>query len=217
MISVQKFRTFIRSDETGASTLEFTLLFVPMLIIAFVVVQFLLLAHAMIVIEGAAYAAARSALVNKCRPVSVSDLGENILGTVIGSIAGDCVDDSQAWDRAARIALMPISASWARDGASCNYPQAVLKLLKEDAVREGLSETLENKLCYAFTAENVQVDVNWEGQIGSIQISDGPPPITAKVTFRVPLLSPTKKIFGGRAGSEAGTYYWEGAASVTLL
>lgn len=206
-----------KSSEEGTSSLEFTLLAVPLLVIVFCVVQFLLLAHAMVVIKGAAHAAARSALVNKCRPFNVTEAAGNVLGAAVGSFMNNCTDDSEAWETAARIALLPISASYNQDSSGCEYPQAVLMLLLEDAVRENLEDTLENKACYAFTPENVSVEVNWETQAFGVQVTEGPPPITAKVRFRVPLLSPTRKIFNSGQGSQAGRYYWEGEASVTLL
>ncbi len=192
------------------------MLAVPLIVVAFCVVQFVLLAHAMVVLKGAAHAAARSALVNKCRPFNVSEASGNVLGAAVSAFQGKCSDDAEAWETAARIALIPISASYARN-QSCDYPEVVVKLLQEDAVRTSLNETLENKACYAFEPANVSVEVKWETQAFGVQLTEGPPPISARVTFRVPLLAPTRKIFGAVQGTVGGTYYLERSAAVTLL
>mgnify|MGYP000014701824 CR=1 FL=1 len=215
MKGLRLFRCF-RRDETGASSLEFTLLAVPLILLTFVIVQFMMLAHAMVVIKGAAHAAARSALVNKCRPPSVAGVAGNPLGAAAGALVSSCSDQAEKWETAARLALVPISASYDR-GGNCDYPEALVELLQEDAVRTSLAETLEHKACYAFEPENVTVQVEWESQIFGLHLTDTPPPVTATVTFRVPLLAPMRKVFGGSAGTVGGTYYWQGEATVTLL
>lgn len=210
------FRQFVKQED-GAATLEFTLLAVPLIVIVFCIVQFLMLAHATIVVKGAAHAAARSALVNKCRPFNLSEASDNILGAAVSAFQGKCSDNPEAWETAARIALLPISSSYQRDEDRCDYPEALVALLQQDAVRANLTETLENKACYAFEPENVSVEVQWETQAFGVQVTEGPPPITAIVRFRVPLLSPVRRIFGGREGTIGGAYYWPAEASVTVL
>ena len=209
---------FARNDRGGASV-EFVLISLPMVVIAFCVVQFMLLAQAQIVIKSAAHAAARSALVHSCPPLSVESAAGNLFGAVAGLVRG-CTEDPEKWETAAAIALLPISASnglsEARQDDGCAYPEALVRFVLEDAVRPTLEETVRQKACYAFEPENLRVDVEWETDLFGVTIAEGPPPVTARVRFRVPLLAPTRRIFtSGRR--EDGSHYWTGEAEVTLL
>ena len=211
-------------DEQGGATFEFVLMSLPMIVIGFVVVQFMLLAHATIVIKSAAHAAARSALVNSCIDTSLIEGFDNPVA-VIGSFMSSCEDQPQKWEDAARMALIPISASnpksEARQNNGCSYPDALVNYLQQDGVRSSLSQALHHKACYAFEEDNVSVEVDWVGQlddfgISGIQVTEGPPPMRATVGFRVPLLAPTRKIFNSGERSDNSTY-WTGEATIELL
>jgi len=208
----------VARDDRGGASVEFVLIAVPMIIIAFCVVQFMLLAQAMIVIKGAAHAAARSALVHSCPPMSVESAAGNLFGAVAGLFNG-CADDPEKWETAARIAVLPISASNGQSEArqnGCDYPEALVAFLMRDAVRDGLDETVRAKACYAFEPDNLNVQVEWQTQLMGVQITEGPPPIRATVQFKVPLLVPTRMIFNsGSRGDD--TFYWIGEATATLL
>ncbi|MGR3615311.1 MAG: TadE/TadG family type IV pilus assembly protein [Paracoccaceae bacterium] len=213
-------RSFL-GDERGGATFEFVLMSLPLIVIGFVVVQFMLLAHASIVIKSAAHAAARSALVNKCIDTSLVE-GFNNPVAVVGAFMNGCDDAPEKWEDAARMALIPISASneksEARQNDGCQYPDALVSYLQQDGVRSSLQDALHHKACYAFEDANSQIEVEWVGQLGDfgIQLVEGPPPMRATVSFRVPLLAPTRKIFNsGERGDNSS--YWTGEATVELL
>ena len=105
----KSFTGFILEDEAGAAALEFTLVAIPLILVSFCVIQFMLMAHGVIVMKQAAYAAARSALVYECYPPSISNIASNLF-SVFNSSAY-CDENSGKPEDAARIALLPISAS----------------------------------------------------------------------------------------------------------
>ena len=212
----RRIAAFARDERGGLASVEVVLVSLPMLVIAFCIVQFMLLAHASIVIKQAAHAAARSALVHACQPISISSASGNLFGAVADSLWNKCQDKPEEWENAARIALIPISASRTPSSQNCDWPDALIPILTRDAVRDGLSDTLRNKACYAFTDDNVAVSIKWETQLGGVQLTSGPPPITATVQFKVPLLAPTRMIFNSGERDD-GTFYWAGEESVTLL
>lgn len=209
---------FIRNEDGASAPLEFVLLSVPVIIFSFCVVQVMLLAHAQIVIRGAAYAAARSAMVNACPPLSLGT--SNTFGAMVQAQANPCSERSEKWKNAARVALMPISSangkSKARQGGGCAFPQALSTIMITGGqVRNGIRESLENKACYAWEASNMAVAVEWQPSLGAVELGAGPPPIKATVQFRVPLLAPTRKIFhSGERGDN--TFYWTGEQEVVL-
>lgn len=89
-------------------------------------------------------------------------------------------------------------------------------ITQKDAVRSGLKTTLEEKACYAFEPDNVSVKLEWVTQIGGVVITKGPPPITATVQFKLPILAPVRMIFSNGSRGD-GTKYWAGEVKVTLL
>jgi Flp pilus assembly pilin Flp len=214
----ESFVRFLKDDDSGAAALEFTLVAIPLILVAFTVIQFMLMAQAVIVMKQAAYAAARSALVNACQPISISSASGNIFGAAADLLWNSCTPNPNEWETAARIALLPISASndksRARQGG-CAYPEALITILKQ-GVRSGLTPTLKNKACYAFEPDNVAVGIKWETQIAGVTLTKGPPPITATVQFKLPILAPVRMIFSNGSRGD-GTKYWQGEVKVTLL
>ena len=215
----KSFTEYLMEDENGAAALEFTLVAIPLILISFCVNQFMLMAHGVIVMKQAAYAAARSALVNACQPISISSASGNLFGAAAGLLWNSCTPKPEEWKTAARIALIPISASNGKSRArqgGCNYPEALIILMQKDAVRSGLKTTLEEKACYAFEPDNVAVSVEWKTQILGVTLTKGPPPITATVQFKLPILAPVRMIFSNGSRGD-GTKYWQGEVKVTLL
>jgi hypothetical protein len=214
----KSFTDFILEDEAGAAALEFTLVAIPLILVSFCVIQFMLMAHGVIVMKQAAYAAARSALVYKCYPPSIKSISANVVS--VFNTKAYCDDNSGKPEDAARIALLPISASngksRARQGGNCAYPKALIKIMNANAVRSGLKETLEEKACYAFEPKNVGVKVEWETQILGVVITKGPPPVTATVQFKLPIMAPVRMIFSNGSRDD-GTKFWAGEVKVTLL
>jgi hypothetical protein len=214
----KSFTDFILEDEAGAAALEFTLVAIPLILVSFCVIQFMLMAHGVIVMKQAAYAAARSALVYECYPPSITNIASNLFSAF--NSKGYCDENSGKPEDAARIALLPISASngksRARQNGTCAYPEALIKIMNKSAVRSGLKETLEEKACYAFEPKNVAVKVEWETQIGGFVITKGPPPVTATVQFKLPIMAPVRMIFSNGSRDD-GTKFWAGEVKVTLL
>lgn len=213
------FCAFYRNERGGLPSLEFALISPIMIIFVFCVIQFMLMAHAQIVMRQAAYAAARSALVNDCPPISFESSMGNLFGAASSLLWNKCTPDKEKWETAARIALMPISASDTKSEArqsGCKYPKALTQILSGDPVRKELDPTLHNKACYAFEPDNVRVEIEWQTLINGVQVKAGPPPVKATVKFKFPILAPTRMIFSNGSRGD-GTKYWQGQAEVTLL
>ncbi len=218
------FKDFLGDDLGGIPAIEFAMLAIPMTLITSCVIQFALLAQTTIVLEQAAFAAARSALVHKCRPLSLKSASEGLFGAAKAVWGGASCNDSAGaaqWENAARIALLPVSASndksKSRQGGSCGHPDALVKLMLNSAVRSNLEEAVTNKACYAFEDENVRVDVSWRTVVSGVTFGDGVPAMRAEVTFRAPVLSITRMIFssGSRGGDKS--FYREITAEATVL
>ena len=217
------FSKFRNDVSGGLPSVEFALISPAIILISFCLIQFMLLAQAKIVIKGAANAAARSAFVNYCEPIGLQSLSENIAGTVLQSLFDGCEDDPEKPKTAAKLALIPISSSNGKSKSrqgSCDFPQALIQLMQKDAVRTNLKEALENKACYAFEPDNTTVTIEWQSQLGPIDLpitlTHGPPPITAWVSFKIPVLAPVRMIFGrGQRGD--GTRYIELSAKASVI
>jgi Flp pilus assembly pilin Flp len=215
-------RTFLADDTGGAPAIEFTLLAIPAIIIVMALVQTAILARATVVMESAAYAAARSALVHKCQPISPFAGGGDLFSSA-GSLWGALrCNESDAQDqalRAARLAVIPISSSSrqsrARQG-QCPHPDAAVAFIVGSGVRDSLREAVDEMACYAFEDGNVTVQVRWATLVPGLSITSALPPIEATVTFRMPVFMPVRGVFSdGRRGD--GTHYREISATVTLL
>ncbi|GLQ35937.1 hypothetical protein GCM10007939_22210 [Amylibacter marinus] len=189
-----------------------------LIIVTCCVIQFMMMTQAQIVMKSAAYAAARSALVHGCPTISLVNVASNVasLATTIS-----CSPKEEEWENAARIALLPIASSSPKSKArgGCNYPEALITIMMRDAVRNSarMRTALENKACYVFEPDNVAVQIDWQSTIpGVVQITRGPPPVKAKVQFKLPVLAPVRMIFSTGELSD-GTKIWAGEAEVTVL
>jgi hypothetical protein len=215
-------RTYLRDERGGAPSIEMTLIAIPMIVIVLAVVQVIMLARATVVMEHAAYAAARSALVHACRPITPLAGGENLFSVAAGVWGGLSCDDTHTREqalRAAQLAVIPISASngdsRARQG-DCGHPEAAVDLIIGAGVRQGLREAVEAKACYAFEPENVDVEFAWTSTMIGVSSARGLPPLEATVTFRMPVFLPVRGVFSdGRRGD--GTHYRTISATVNLL
>ena len=214
-------REFLAGRTGGATPVEFVMIAPILIIIVFVVVQFILLAQMQTVLRQSAYAAARSALVHDCPPAGLEDWWDNPLGAAGTMLMNECTPSPEMIETAARMSLIAASSSSpkseGRQGGACSYPEAVLQLTDTNPVRGGLRGALHHKACYAFEDGNANVSVEWQTQLpGGIQITRGPPPVKVTVTFRMPVFAPAARIFGGERRSD-GTWYRAGSAVVVLL
>jgi len=214
-------KKFIR-DDRGASSVEFALLSVPAIIVIIAVVQTVLLARATIVLEHAAYAAARSALVHRCRPISPMTGDENLFSSASEIWGAFNCDETEADARilgAAQLAVIPISTSNGnsrRRQSSCRHPDAAVAFIIGAGVREGLRDAIDEQACYAFEPGNVQVEVDWNTLPSGLSVVSALPTLSATVTYRMPVLIPVRGIFSdGRR--EDGTHYRVIEATVNLL
>lgn len=202
-----------RSDTSGGlPSVEFAMLSPVLVILSFLMIQFLLMAQAMVVVKSAAHAAARSALVHYCSPIAL----ENLSTSLKGSLA--CNENTKPPIVAAKLALMPIAPSNdnSRNREPCQFPEALIKLMTHDAVRPELIPSIENKACYVFEKDIVTVEVDWKETIGGVQITKGPPPMEAKVTVKLPLLAPVRMIFE-EGKHKDDTKFWIAEATVVIL
>ena len=212
------FSKFRNDVSGGLPSVEFALISPAIILISFCLIQFMLLAQAKIVIKSAAYAAARSALVHYCQPIGIQSLSTDLVGTLTQSLWNNCSDNTEMPETAAKLALIPISSSndKSRNRYSCNVPTALTEIMTHEYTRAGLTESLENKACYAFEPSNSTVTIEWQEQLGVINLTKGPPPITAWVSFKVPVLAPVRMIFGKGSRGD-GTRYLELSSKVSLL
>lgn len=213
---------FLRGESGAVTSLEFVLLAIPAIIIVLALVQMAQLARASVILEQAAYAAARSALVHRCRPISPMAGPENLLqaaAAVWGAANCDETESNAQALRAARLAVIPLASSngkaRARQGG-CGFPEALVDFMVGAGVREGLREAVAEMACYAFEAENVTVTVDWVTAVPGVSLLSALPPIEATVTFRMPVFVPVRGIFSdGRRGD--GTHYRTLTATARVL
>lgn len=223
-------KTFFRTlksfgtDERGhIASVEFVLLAVPAILIVLSVVQTVMIAQAVTVLENAAYSAARSALVHRCRPLSPLSGEQSAVSLARGALGTFTCDNDEADARAltaARLALLPISASngrsMSRQGA-CDFPDALIDFIVGAGVRAELREAVEHKACYAFEDGNVEVDIRWVGALSGVTVARDVPPIEATVRFRLPVFLPVHGIFSTGERSGDNSHYREISATVALL
>lgn len=216
-------RRFWRDQAGGAGMLEFMFLMPVWFLLCGLIVQFLQFAQTNLILHQSAYAAARSARVHECPPTNLLGSLDEGGGGLLGEIFKDCTRKPDKWLTAARVALIPASSSSPKSIArgTCRYPKALVELTVGQSasrapIRPGLQPALEAKACYAFEPGNVIVKVQWEQNLLTSLNTDGPPPITAAVRFRYPIVTPTAMLFAdGRRGD--GTRWRYGHAQITLL
>lgn len=221
--NIRRIKRFLKDERGGVSSLEFTLMAPVLIIVVFVIVQFVLLAQQMLVMRQAAYSAARSALVYQCQPVGLESWWDNPLGTAGSMLFQNCTDTAakrKKIENAMRMALITISPSSDKSEerqGTCKYPQAAMQLLLNNPVRGALQKTLHNRACYAFEPDNALLNVAWVTPLSSgVQLKRGPPPVKVVVRFKLPVLAPSAAIFANGKRKD-GSYYRAGQVEVTLL
>jgi Flp pilus assembly protein TadG len=207
---------FFNDESGGLPALEFVLVSIPAILLSMSIVQYMLFANSVIVMRSAAYAAARSALVNHCPPIELTGALANIATAAMNS----CTPNNAEILNAARIALIPIASSSPKSKArqgSCSFPDALPAIIV-GAMRNSsnMKQAFEHKACYAFEPGNVTVDIKWDDLWGGLTIGKKMPPVTAKVTFKLPLLAPVRAIFFNGRFSD-GVHYYQTSVEVTLL
>ncbi len=205
------------NDEAGSMpAVEFILVSIPMIMISMCILQYMLFANSVVVMRSAAHAAARSALVHHCPPLELT----GALGNLATAAMSKCTPNNAKILDAARIALIPIAPSSTRSKArqgSCGFPDALTAIIV-GAMRNSsnMKQAFEHKACYAFEPGNVKVDIKWDDMWGGMTIGKKLPPVTAKVTFRLPLLAPVRAVFFNGKHSD-GVHYYETSVEVTFL
>jgi TPR repeat protein len=205
----------LKRQRRGMVSMQ-AMLVLPVLLVVFgAVAQTTLLTQSRLHLEQAAYAAARAALVHKCPPFNLISLLKSPVAALRGT---DCTDNPQAWEDAARWALVaaaPTSAFAAGRGA-CPDIRAGREVILGTGMVDGLDAAVTNALCYAYEPGNVEVTVEWEQDFLSLVTDAQRLPIRATVRFRYSLSTPFRRfVADGQRGD--GTYWRWGSASVVLL
>lgn len=191
------------------------MLALPVLLVVFgAVAQTTILTQSRIHMEQAAYAAARAALVYKCPPFN---LIEAFRSPVAALRAGDCQDQPQRWEDAARWALVAAAPTTGyAEGRGCPDIRAGRELIMGTGAVDGLDAAVRNALCYAYEPGNVEVTVEWQQSFLQRVRGADRLPIKATVRFRYSLSTPFRRfVADGRRAD--GTYWRWGEASVVLL
>ncbi len=219
------------AEEGSAAAMDFVLTFPILMLVGFMFIQFLLGAHASLVVHYAAYSAARTArtaiwetTINDVRKIQALERlygdGNERLKT-LQRLGEARLNTSSAQRRAlesARLVLMSATPSSFRQAASTVSPAANAALKTLHAT--GVSMTAaRRKAAYVSTAGNVRVrvDVVDRFELAAIARSDklriDALPIVANVEFKYPLTMPVSRLFATPAGA---SYRWL-AARVELL
>lgn len=197
----------------GSIAIEAVLVFPVILIVYSAVAQVLLLAQARSYVEHAAYAAARSALVYKCKNQFIpSAPAYSLYESANCSDRGDKILDAARWALVPAAAMSDNSIS----RGACERISAGIQALEANPGFNGKSAALENAICYAFEPENVQVTTEWvnSGLLGANPFANKP--VRATVTFRVPVSTPFRRfVADGIRGDN--TRYRELSASAVLM
>lgn len=212
-----RFKRFAHNEAGGIPAIEFVMVSIPAIILSMCVVQYMLFANASIVMQSAAHAAARSAMVHSCPPENILRVLDNVASVFVDT----CTPNDAEILNAARIALIPISPSSLkskqRQDGECGFPEALSKImLGSMRDSDNMKKALENKACYAFEPNNVRVTTEWDDLIGGYTLGKKMPPVTAKVTYRLPVLSPVRMIFSNGSRDD-GTRYREHTVKVVFL
>lgn len=198
----------------GAIGIEAVLAFPALLVLFGGVSQVMITAQARTYVEMAAYAAARSAMVHKCPPFSLTQA----FGSPFAAAAAfQCTDQPQKWEDAARWALVAASStsSFAKARGTCPDIAAGQEIIRGTGKLGGFDEAVANALCYAYEPGNVEVTVEWVQSGLSLLAAADSVPIRATVRYKYPLSTPFRRfIMDGKRGD--GTYWRWGEATVVL-
>jgi hypothetical protein len=210
-----RFAHILARRRRGMVSIE-ALLAVPVLLVVFgAVAQTTVLTQSRLHLEQAAYAAARAALVHKCPPFNLVSMLQSPVAALRG---GDCTDDPQRWEDAARWALVaaaPTSA-FAQSRGSCPEIRAGAELILGTGEVDGLDAAVRNALCYAYEPGNVEVTVTWDQSFLALVTGAERLPVRATVRFRYSLSTPFRRfVYDGRRAD--GSYWRWGEATVVLM
>lgn len=220
--SSQGLHARLHADQGGAAAaVDFALTFPVVLIMLFVVVQFMLLLNDALIVHYAAYQGARSARVwlwdfDPRRFLSVDMPQLNNPLTLRNPNSGEVQGQVE---RAVRFALIP--AAPAAGGGRGPIPARALDAAAQVAGANGRAEVLKRKAGYAFDPANSQVSYALATRLdpakfGVYRLQQGDAwPVKVKVAFRVRLEVPVVRIFGSDAGD--GNYYTTIKAEMVLL
>lgn len=207
-------RRVLARRRRGAIGIEAVLAFPAMLVLFGGVSQVMILSQARMYVEMAAYAAARSAMVHKCPPFSLTDAFASPFAAAAGF---QCTDQPQRWEDAARWALIAASSTsdFAPGRGTCPDIPAARESIAGTGQTGGFDAAVANSICYAYEPGNVEVTVEWVQSGLSLLTGADSVPIRAKVRFKYPLSTPFRRfIMDGKRGD--GTYWRWGEATVML-
>lgn len=206
--------SFLTRRRRGSVAIEAAVLF-PMLILLFGGFgQYMAFAKARNHAEFAAYAAARSALVHMCEPLSLTDIWAS---PVSGLASLTCDEEPSRWEDAARWALIPAApaSAQARARGGCAHVPAAVEALRGADLEPSLEGAFANRLCYVFEPGNVEVDVRWRQDLMVLAGAEAYPIVEATVRFRYQIHAPIAQWFSeARRGD--GTTWRMGEATVVL-
>lgn len=173
-------KKFLKRRRRGSVAVEAVLLLPVLVLLTGLFGQYMEFSKTRIFVENAAYAAARSALAHKCPPFN-SGLD---LGGLIG--AASCEEKPESWVDAARWALVPASPSsdFAAQRGVCPTLSAAEFTARAAGLSGDLAAAHRNRLCYAYEAGNVDVDVAWRAAGRDTY------EIEASVRFKAPVVAP---------------------------
>lgn len=198
----------------GAIGIEAVLAFPALLVLFGGVSQVMITAQARTYVEMAAYAAARSAMVHKCPPFSLTQA----FGSAFAAVAAvQCTDRPQKWQDAARWALVAAASTsgFAPARGACPDIAAGKEVIRGAGQPGGIDEAVANALCYAYEPGNVEVEVEWVQSGLSLLAGADSVPIRARVRYKYPLSTPFRRfVMDGKRGD--GTYWRWGEATVVL-
>lgn len=191
------------------------MLALPVLLVVFgAVAQTTLLTQSRLHLEQAAYAAARAALVHKCPPFNLVNMLRSPVAALRG---GDCTDQPQRWEDAARWALVAAAPTSAfAGGRGCPEIRAGRELIMGTGEVDALGAAVTNALCYAYEPGNVEVTVEWQQSFMNLVTGAERLPIRATVRFRYSLSTPFRRFVADGQRAD-GTYWRWGEATVVLL
>ena len=206
-----------RGGANAVALVAVTPIFVSVVLIT---IQFCYFAQSALYLHHAAYSAARAARVHACAPPPI-DLSKLSLMEVLTAIkAMPCTNDPYYWETAARLALVAASPPVRHDrgSQSCTEVEPVFEATLLAAEREEDRGATRAKLCYAFAADTVSVEVtpNPADFLAALLGAEGRQPLTAEVRYRVYVYPFTGHLLGQGRRADGG-WFRVATASVTLL
>lgn len=192
----------------GSVAIDATLL-LPVVILLFGAVgQAMTFAKHRNLAEQAAYAAARSALSEFC-PTPTSVLG-------VLNPTNNCTPNAQAWENAARWALVPAGTASGRGGFGdqCAAARHGGQLFLAGGMASGLSTALRNKICYVFAPGNSEITIT---RLTALPVPSRPNYIAVRATvrFKFPISAPIGLFLSDGQHADGTPWAW-GEATMVL-